>query len=209
MSSVKPDLSGVGGPATPAPSPSGYVTGIADGNLSQDVKLRDFLFGIGVVFRLPKRTKKDREREAAAAEKRKFKIRIPVRAISVALAPVLIVVAGYLGYQRWSGDPMPLAVVGTWSTDDGRYAGRSFWLNSQSVAFQNGKATSDFSVHPIKRIRVKAVADTTFLAIDYEQDGAPITFSIKYRDRPAPQIRMVNQPTIEWTRSGGAPTVLQ
>ncbi len=209
MTSVKPDQPETGSPATPSTPAPGYITGIADGNLAQDVKLRDFLFGIGVVFRLPKLTKKDREREAAAIEAKKFKIRIPVRAIATVLAPVVIGLAGYYAYQQWSGDPMPPAVVGTWSSDDGRYAGRSFWLNAQSVAFQNGKLASEFSVHPIKKLRVSQVADTTYLAINYEQDGSPITFSIKYHEHPVPEIRMVNQPNVGWERTGNAPAVMQ
>ncbi|MBL8986443.1 MAG: hypothetical protein JNJ80_09235 [Gemmatimonadetes bacterium] len=188
--------------------PTNYVTGIADGNLATPVRLRDYLTGVGVVFRLPKRDFKQERADAKAAEAAKFRVNIPVRKILMVLAPLAVAAVGYTAWENWlSSVPLPSEVSGTWTTNDGKYAGRNFWVNQNSVAFQNGKTTADFSVHPIKRIKSRTAADTLFLTIDYEQDDKPITLSLAYRATPSPEIRLVNQPQVKWYRAGNAPVI--
>ena len=189
-------------------APAGYVTGIADGNLATPVKLRDYLVGVGTVFRLPKRDRKKEKAEAKAEEAKRVRFRIPVRRIAMALAPVAVVGLGYTVWDNWlSSVPIPSAIVGTWSTNDGKYAGRNFWLNQKAVAFQNGAKTDQFSIHDVKRVKANQVADTLFLNVDYEQDGNPITLLLAYRDSPRPEIKFVNQPTVRWWRVGNAPVI--
>jgi hypothetical protein len=192
---------------SPSPGPN-YVTGIADGNLATPIRLRDYLNGVGVVFRLSKRNRKKEQQEAEAAKERR-RIHIPVRKLMLAVAPAIVGYLGYTAYGLFSGDPLPVEVNGTWSTSDGRYAGRNFWINSESVAFQNGKQSADFSIHAIKKVKARQVADTLFLAIDYDQEGQPITLSLAYRDIPRPEIRLTNQPSIRWMRTGEAPVISQ
>lgn len=196
-----------GQPGTASEGKANYVTGIADGNLTTPIGLRDFLFGIGVVFRLDRKRKKRPAKGGAESAGPKF--RLPLVALARVLAPVAIASLAYAGYQRWSGEPLPQPVVGTWSTTDGRYAGRSFWLNPTAVAFQNGNATDQFSIHPIRRVKTRSVADTLYLSIDYEQEGQPITLSLAYHEARGPVLRLVNQPAIRWTRTGDAPRVTQ
>ena len=187
---------------------AGYVTGIADGNLATPVKLRDYLVGVGTVFRLPKRDRKKEKAEAKAEAAKKVRFQIPVRQIAMALAPVAVAGLGYTVWDNWlSSVPIPSAIVGTWSTNDGKYAGRNFWLNQKAVAFQNGAKTDQFSIHDVKRVKANQVADTLFLNVDYEQDGNPITLLLAYRDSPRPEIKFVNQPTVRWWRIGNAPVV--
>jgi hypothetical protein len=195
-------------PKSAGESPSGYVTGIADGNLATPVRLRDYLVGVGTVFRLPKRDKKKEDAEARAEEAKKVRFRIPVRQIAMALAPVAVAGIGYTVWDNWlSSVPIPATIVGTWSTNDGKYAGRNFWLNQKAVAFQNGAKDDQFSIHDVKRVKAKQVADTLFLDVDYEQDGSPITLQLAYRDVPRPEIKLVNQPTVHWYRTGNAPVI--
>lgn len=209
MTSVATEEVGRGTPVQGQPAPTSYVTGIADGNLATPVRLRDYLTGVGVVFRLPKRNRKKEAAEAAAEqEAKRIKIRIPVRQILMVLAPIAIAAVGYVVWENWlSTVPLPSEVAGTWSTSDGKYKGRNFWVNQNSVAFQNGKTSDQFSVHSIKRIKSRTAADTLFLAIEYEQDGKPITLSLAYRSVPMPEIRLVNQPKIRWLRAGNAPVM--
>jgi hypothetical protein len=213
MTTIQPQSDVSGRPVTPLPAeptgPAGkanYVTGIADGNLATPVKLRDFLFGLGVVYRLPKKAK---EAKTGGETKRRFAfaIKIPIRQIAMALAPVAVAGAAFGVYRTFSSVPMPAQVIGTWSTEDGRYKGRNFWLNPQAVAFQNGATANQFSVHSIKRVRTAQNADALVLNIDYDSDGKPATLSLTYRDLPRPELRLVNQPKIQWLRSGGAPLV--
>ncbi len=190
----------------------GYVTGIADGNLATPVRLRDYLTGVGVVFRLPKRNrKKEKAAEAKAeADREARRLNLPIGLIVRVVAAVGVGAIALTAYQRFVRSiPLPAEVAGTWSTSDGRYAGRSFWLNQTSVAFQNGAVNTQFSVHPISRIQRNEVADTLFLTIDYEQEGQAVVLSVAYQAQPVPQIRLVNQPGVRWFRSGNAPAISQ
>lgn len=192
------------------PVPEGatnYVTGIADGNLATPVRLRDYLSGVGVVFRLPKRNRKQEAAVAAEVAERK-RIRIPVKLIVRTFGPLALIALGYLAWDRFFVSvPLPAEVIGTWTTTDGRYAGRNFWLNQQSVAFQNGAKADQFAVYSVKRVTSRQAADTVFLSIDYEQNGTGATLAVAFRPSPVPELRLVNQPAVKWTRSGGAPVI--
>lgn len=212
MTSVQPPTQESGRPVDPsAEGTAGYVTGIADGNLATPVKLREYLSGVGVVFRLPRRNRKQEEAEARREkEAKRFRFRIPVRQISMALAPVVVAAAAYYLWEEvLSSTPLPPQVSGTWSTSDGKYAGRNFWINAKAVAFQNGKTTNDFSIHQIKKVKLRQSADTLFLNVDYLQDDKPITLSFAYRDIPQPEVRLVNQPKVRWYKTGAAPAISQ
>lgn len=189
----------------------GYVTGIADGNLVVPMRLRDYLSGVGVVFRLPKRDKKAEAREAAAeVERKRFKIRIPFRQIAMALAPAALAVIGYYAWDSWlSTVPLPSEVSGTWSTTDGKYAGRNFWINQKAVAFQNGKSSQEFSIHQIKRIKARQAGDSLYLSVDYTEADKPITLSMVYTEHPMPAIHLVNQPKVRWLKTGSSPVISQ
>ncbi len=196
----------------PGTDDPGYVTGIADGNLATPVRLRDYLTGVGVVFRLPKRNRRKEQAAVAKAdaEREARGLNLPVGLIVRALGAIGVAALLMTGYRQFVRSvPLPAEVAGTWSTSDGRYAGRSFWLNQQSVAFQNGSANTQFSVHPISRIQRNEVADTLFLTIDYEQEGQAVVMSVAYLNQSTPQIRFVNQPGVRWYRSGNAPSITQ
>ena len=212
MTSVQPPTQEGNRPAdSETDSTAGYVTGIADGNLATPIRLREYLSGVGVVFRLPRRNRKQEEKDAKRAKAAsRFRIHIPVRKIAMVLAPAAIALAGYTVWDSFlSSVPLPAQVSGTWSTHDGKYAGRNFWINQKSVAFQNGKTINDFSIHEIKRVKVRQTADTLFLNVDYLEDKKPITLSFAYRDIPQPEVRLVNQPKIRWYKTGAAPVILR
>jgi hypothetical protein len=201
-----PDSPGAERSDSQAAGEAGYVAGIADGNLSAAVGLRDYLFGVGVVLRLGRRARRKPEK---AAVRRSALDRIPLKLIATIALPIALALAGYQMIETLGGVPLPGAVEGTWSTSDGRYAGRSFWLNADAVAFQNGASTNDFTVHRIQRVKTREVADTLYLTIDYEQGGNPVTLSLVYRTNPAPEIRLRNQPAVRWRRTGSAPVISQ
>lgn len=210
---VTPEKPVTAQPVAPAPAadqdPSSYVSGIADGNLATPMRLRDYLAGVGVVFRLSRRDKVAERRalaeEVAALEAKR--IRIPVRAILKALAPVAAVAIAWSAYERFGGAPLPEAVSGTWTTQDGKYKGRNFWINGESVAFQTGESTNNFTIYPIRKVTTREASDTLVVAVDYETEGQRATLTLSYLGAPAPEIRLVNQPSIRWTRVGDAPVM--
>ena len=191
----------------------GYVSGIADGNLATPMVLKDFLYGVGVIFRLSKKAK---EKKLPKDEPKKMwgitLPRMPALPFNVALVakPLAVVGIGIIAltaFRSFKGQEVPLGVVGTWATQDGRYAGRSFWLNPHAVAFQNGAKTTEFTVHSIKRVRSQAKGDTTLVQVDYEQDGGPITLSVVYLNGQERVLHLANQPAIRWLRTGDAPAI--
>ncbi|MFN0180569.1 MAG: hypothetical protein ACKVZ0_17345 [Gemmatimonadales bacterium] len=212
---VTPEKPVVGQPVAPAAnedaSPSSYVSGVADGNLNTPMRLRDYLVGVGVVFRLSRRDRvaerKELLAEAAAIEAKKVKI--PVRQILKILAPIAVAAVAWTAYEKFSGIPLPEPVAGTWATSDGKYKGRNFWINPRSVAFQNGQSVNQFSIHSITKVKGRRVADTLFLSVDYQTDGKPATLSLAYRESPSPELRLVNQPNVRWTRQGDAPVIAE
>lgn len=212
---VAPEKNAGSQPVTAQPTedqnPSNYVAGIADGNLATPMRLRDYLAGVGVVFRLHKRDRVAERRalaeEVAAMEAKR--IRIPVRAILKVLAPIAAVAIAWTAYEKFSGAPLPQTVAGTWSTQDGKYKGRNFWINPESVAFQTGESTNEFTIHPIRKVKTRERADTMFVTVDYETEGQLATLSLTYLEAPGPEIRLTNQPSIRWARVGEAPAMSQ
>ena len=192
-------------------APSNYVAGIADGNLASPMRLRDYLTGVEVVFRLSKRNRAEERKAlvAEAAEVEAKRIKIPVKAILKVLSPIAAAVVAWTAYEKLAAKPLPTTVAGTWATLDGKYKGRNFWINEKSLAFQNGSTTNEFSIHPIIKVVTKQVAETLFVAVDYETDGEAATLSLAYRETPSPEVRLVNQPNVRWTRQGDAPVVAQ
>ncbi|MEO8450000.1 MAG: hypothetical protein ABI647_09430 [Gemmatimonadota bacterium] len=212
MTSATPEPRG----GKPKEGEEGYVSGIADGNLASPMVLKDFLYGIGVVFRLSKKAKEKRDAKAAAGEQKKVLgitlPRLPALPFNIAvmakpLGALAIGVIALAAFRSLRGQDIPATAVGTWATQDGRYAGRSFWLNPHAVAFQTGVTTAQFTVHPIKRIRAQIKGDSTLLQVDYEQDGGPITLSVIIREQPTRVLRLANQPTVQWLRTGDAPAI--
>ena len=199
--------------APPQPLQKGYVSGVTDGNLATPVPLRHFLYGLGVVMRLPKKLKKRIEPPKPVGETRAEELKIGVPTwgkITTVVVGGIVATCLFLVYRQFfHSDPVPEKVVGTWSTKDGRYEGRSFWLNPKAVAFQTGKSSTEFTAHPIKRVAIRTKADTLYLNIDYESDGGKATLSIAYLGNPTPAIRLVNQPGVRWRRSGNAPVIIQ
>lgn len=211
MTATKPDFAGAR-PVDTSEQPTdaskpGYIAGIADGNLAQGVGLRDYLFGVGVVFRLDKKRRERAKKQEAKASR--WAVNFPVVFLAKMLAPVAVAVVAYMGYQQLAGEALPNSVVGTWSSNDGKYAGRTFWINPTDIAFQNGEGSTQFSSHRIKRIKTRTSADTLFVNVDYDQGGTLSTFSIVYRSSPSQEIRLVNQPRVRWLKTGAAPSIRQ
>lgn len=194
----------------PATSSSGYQTGIADGNLAKPVRLRDFLFGVGVVFQLPKKKKaKPAAPDAKNVATKGLLSAVSPRTVLLGAGAVAVAVVAVLLYQQFRNEGLPREVAGTWTTNDGRYAGRNFWINAKAVAFQTGKKTDQFTQHNITKVHSQKTPSGTIYNIDYDEDGHSVTFAINFTAEPRPTVRLVNQPTVTWYRTGDAPVMIQ
>lgn len=93
----------------------------------------------------------------------------------------------------------PTELVGTWRTQDPRYATRFFEISDDQVLFQTGEGVIDFTVHTIQR--ATAVRDEIGLlyTIEYDVDGDDQTFGF-YFDPQSGVLKLRNQPAMEWRR---------
>ena len=94
---------------------------------------------------------------------------------------------------------LPTELVGTWRTEDPRYATRFFEIKDDQVLFQTGEGVIDFTVHSIRR--VTAVSDEIGLlyTLEYNVDGEEQTFGFYY-DAPSGVVTFRNQRGMEWRR---------
>jgi hypothetical protein len=94
---------------------------------------------------------------------------------------------------------LPTELVGTWRTQDPRYAVRFFEIKDDQILFQTGEGVIDFTVHSIRR--ATAVSDDIGLlyTFEYDVDGDEQTFGFDY-DAPSGVLTFRNQPEMEWRR---------
>lgn len=174
-----------------------YVSGVADGNLTNPMELRDFLTGVSVLFRLdrkrptrPRRTKSPRPA-----------LRKPVL---LAVAAATIAVLSFVALRGSDQVPkaLPPTVVGEWRTAHPRYASRALWLGDSTITFGTGELATQVTVHPIKQVRQRVSRDTTYLSIDYLAGGQIVTWPIVFVGAAPPRLWFVHQPEMKWSRVG-------
>lgn len=187
-----------------------YTGGITDGNLNDPMQLRDFLFGVGTVFQLPEQTSTtklaDAVNAATAAQEPEPEQVVAGRGRRQAfmVAGALIAALGFLAFRLWPrGETrLPAAVLGEWTTDDPRYAGRVLRLADQEVAFVvAGRETA----YPLAAVRTRQAGDTAYLTVEYIVAGRNNVWPLAFVPSPSPSLTTVNQPGLVWTRRGHGP----
>ena len=110
------------------------------------------------------------------------------------------VVAGCEQEAALEVEVLPAELVGTWRTEDPRYATRFFEIKDDQVLFQTGEGVIDFTVHTIRR--TTAVSDEIGLlyTFEYTVEGDEQTFGFYY-DAPSGVVTLRNQPQMEWRRA--------
>ena len=89
----------------------------------------------------------------------------------------------------------PPAIVGTWVTDDVRYADRAFVVRRDTLEVHVGPGEA--SVHPIRAVEVVAAADHTSYEILYvTAEGEASLELLLYED----VVRLRNPPDVRWRR---------
>lgn len=189
-------------PDNEAPPPES--TGAAgDGNLSVPMKLRTFLEGVATIYDLPEQ----RRRKAAQAlhpgmKKAKPKIPVARKNALLAAAAVTSVVWALNTIKQPPSEYgiLPQAMNGGWHSNDARYRNRAFWIKGDRIAFQIGTDSMELTIHKITKVDQKILGgDTLQYMVEYQVDGAPLTWAIQYIERPKPEIRFVNQRELTWT----------
>lgn len=201
-------------PEEPTPPEAPATSGVTDGKLDRAINLRDFLHGVGYVFRLQKRDLKREQREALRAARREEKQRHArqlamtprlVRMImaGIACAALILVAQMVMAFKAAEEVTLPPAIYGLWTTTAPKYADRGFRITDQLVSFQTGSGVGSFVSYRIMRVTGDVKPDTSRYDIEYDHLDGMQTFSVEYIAGPSPTIRFPNQPEIRWKHGDG------
>lgn len=180
---------------------------IGSGNLLQTMELREFLLGLAVVMRLPRRSLQKPRAEggapqavatpAAVASPRRIPGWVYASAAAALVAGVAVV--QLVPRAATTSVELPIETYGRWVTKHPRYAKRSFQLDGSSVTLQTGPESSDYAVHEIRRVERKREKGVEVIRVYYEDRGNTIEMAFSYSPSPKPQLRLINQPEVAWT----------
>lgn len=97
---------------------------------------------------------------------------------------------------------LPEPLVGTWRTDDPRYATRRLELLDDQVVFQVGDSSFAVERYAISRVRSRRSANGRLYRITYlGAESEPIELHMYFEDRSG-TLRLANQMEFAWRRTG-------
>jgi hypothetical protein len=169
---------------------------MADGDLSTSMSLREFLKGLGVVMRLPRRKRRRAAPQAesaagAASEPRSYVLPLTVGALLLGIAAVAI--------QVWPAGsvPVPADFQGVWVSSDPRYTNRRLEITAETVHFRIDTAAILPGEHPIRRAVVDERGASRTVTILYDAPSGESQLRLR---RAGEGIVIVTQPDVIWRR---------
>jgi hypothetical protein len=96
-------------------------------------------------------------------------------------------------------EPLASALLGTWATDDSRYAGRAMRITDSTLSFTTGSGPAQ--TYPIRRVRRSTDEGETVYEIQYT-DPEGVLSVVLHWDPVAATVRLENPPDVIWRRSG-------
>jgi hypothetical protein len=195
--SSDPVESGTGPVSGEAPAEAGRHRSVADGDLTASWTLKDYFASLNSVMRLPgrpRRKAKDAAGEAATARPGGVARKVIMGA---GLAAVAVLAMRLFPPAASSGQLELTPVVGVWEAGKGKYRGHHFEVTDSTVVFQTGERDGDVTAHPVQRVQVQQVADSTLFTIRYGEGDAAADLAFWLRGKV---IRLKNQPETEWSR---------
>lgn len=208
-------------PSQPAVNPSSAVTqptpgvdrhrSVADGELKTPWTLREFFVSLNSVMRLPTRARrKDQPKAAEAATA----IELPglhpgiTRFFMVAGGAAVVVFLLVKPLVEWmtdTGSASLTHVSGVWEAGKGKHQGRKFEVTDSAVVFHTGQGATDYTWHKIQQVKVKQVGDSSLYTVKYEEGKGTVDLTFWFYQRPAPAIRLKNQPGVLWSLTRDRP----
>lgn len=94
---------------------------------------------------------------------------------------------------------MPGYMMGTWVTEDHRYAGRSLRITPDTISFAASKDNE--VVGSIRKVRVSQQRTFQIVKISYvDKENTPSTMEIVYSGERGGSLWLKNQPKVVWNR---------
>jgi hypothetical protein len=98
-------------------------------------------------------------------------------------------------------EAVPLDLIGTWTTNDARYAGRSLEIGAETLAFGAEGTRTTYRMQGIERVVEEGTGETVFhLYYDHAGDAER---ELRVRT-PQPGLLRLDNHSEVWTRSGAA-----
>jgi hypothetical protein len=142
--------------------------------------LEDFFRQLGVLLQLPPRSLKDAAKPLAAIQAAANRVKAPLTKWVLPIAASLMLV-GY-GATRIQPPPaivVPQTMLGTWTTQQGAYKGKSFALTGETIVLNMGGNGRDV-VHKLLSFSAADRRDTTIVKLTYDADGKPLPMGFSY-----------------------------
>jgi len=179
-------------------TPPGYHGSVADGNLAHSMELRDFLDRLGLIMRLPKK-RKPKPEEAGAARSLPWKKVL----IGAGAAAVIFTASQVMSGMQKTSVTVPGDFLGTWRTDNKKYATRGFRISETQIELNTGQKGLP-KVRPIQSVDTRQSHDTTYLIIQYLEDNQPVEWQLAMASGSPGTLRFPHQPDIIWVKSNSA-----
>lgn len=147
--------------------------------------------------------RRSRGRERRKSERRQRRMRSPALAVAAAAAVLLALSVYWAG--RGSDSDLeypPDELLGTWSTDEPRYAGRTISITEDRLTLNLG-ADGRFS-YAIEAIQIDVAEVHRMYTVHYTDEGGEQTIQLFVYDDGL--LRLLNPSEVRWTRQsdGGA-----
>ncbi len=193
------------GPTAGADAPEKHRS-VADGELANAWTLKEFFGSLNSVMRLPSKARRQKEAEARA-QAQAAGIALP--SVSPGLSRLIIVGGGLVVVAMLVVRPLVLwatragqvslkQVSGVWEAGKGKHQGRQLEVSDSTIVFHTGDGPTDYTWHKLQEVRVKPAGDSTLYTLRYEEGKRTAEVSFWYSSRPAPSIRLKNQPSVVW-----------
>ncbi|HWP01826.1 MAG TPA: hypothetical protein VNL96_00070 [Gemmatimonadaceae bacterium] len=170
-----------------------FVAELQDGDLAKPMALSDFLFRLGLAYRLPEKKTGEYEVRPVARPPR-TRVWLPVLAVVMAL--------GWVGarlLQPRPGKQLPRELTGEWVAQSPKYPGRALVLQPGTVTLKFG-ADTDAVSFPISAVLRDSVQDTAIYRVQYLQDGQSVSLVVKFFETPRPTVVLSSPAGVVWLR---------
>ncbi len=151
-------------------------------------------------MREPPRTRERRgpeRRSGARRSEARFKAALLIAVAAIAVLALEIVANRSSGEDSTVLAAPPEELVGTWATEDPRYAGSALVIDHDRIELDPGEAGGIRS-HPILSIRAVQGPDSWLYEITYGRSGGERTIAVHLH--PDGVLRLRNPPDMVWRR---------
>ncbi len=185
----------------------GY-SAVTDGDLTKPIGLTEFMNGLGLVLKLPRRRPTAPVPEETTEQTPKAP-RSRTLVISLTLASIIALVFVVQLLIPDSSDPLPEALTGSWYSSSPRYANRGIEFHDGALYMKRGIGDTNLVRLPIQRVRVRPKNDRLEVQIGYVENGSELSLDLTLHDYGGlAVVELRNMPDVLWRKAATTPNGL-